>query len=125
LVRTNQIVNCIIIENAPDSIEELKQFARNTLKQVDYGFKTEKRKITSILLAVFLSFWTWLYTYKKDAWKFWVGLGLNALYIFIIFVLMAENVILPPMFLLVMVLGVWIWAIIDTAVKHEQWYKSY
>ena len=29
------------------------------------------------MLAVSLSWLTWLYTYKKDAWKFWFGLGLG------------------------------------------------
>src|SRR3989337_905778 len=38
--------------------------------------KGGKSKTVSVLLAVFLDFWTWLYTYKKDAWKFWVGVGL-------------------------------------------------
>lgn len=35
--------------------------------------KKGKERVASILLAVFLSFWTWLYTYKKDAWKFWTA----------------------------------------------------
>ena len=36
-----------------------------------------KSKTTAILLAVFLAFWMWIYTYKVDAWKFWLNLGLT------------------------------------------------
>jgi hypothetical protein len=34
LVKENQISNCLIIENAPDSMDELMQFAKNTFKQI-------------------------------------------------------------------------------------------
>lgn len=30
-----------------------------------------KDKTVTVLLAVFLAFWTWLYIYKMDGWKFW------------------------------------------------------
>ena len=30
-----------------------------------------KDKTVAVLLAVFLGLWTWVYTCKKDAWKFW------------------------------------------------------
>jgi hypothetical protein len=67
--------------------------------------------MVSVLLAVFLSFWTWLYTYKKDAVKFWiglvVGLGLG-------FFTMGITAIV-----------VWVWAIIDTAVKPDSFYQQY
>ncbi len=34
-----------------------------------------KSKTTSVLLAVFLSFWSYLYSYKQDKVKFWVSLA--------------------------------------------------
>jgi len=127
LVKTNQISDCVIIENVPDSIDELKQFAKNVFKQMpnDYVFETGKRKMISILLAVFLSFWTWLYTYKKDIWKFWIGLGISVLCLFIMVVVAIGNAISTPTFLWFFILGVWIWAIIDSVVKNIEWYKSY
>jgi TM2 domain-containing membrane protein YozV len=73
------------------------------------GF-TPKDKTVAVLLAVFLSFWTWLYTYKKDAWKFWLGLGLN---------LVGWAVLFIPNF------AIWIWAIVDVAVKPKEFYESY
>jgi len=37
------------------------------------GIETRNKNI-AILLSVLLSPWAWFYTYKKDAWKFWVSL---------------------------------------------------
>jgi hypothetical protein len=31
------------------------------------------KKSTAIILAVFFSFWSWLYTYKRDSLKFWLA----------------------------------------------------
>jgi hypothetical protein len=80
-----------------------------------------KSKVAAILLAVFLSFWTWLYTYREDGWKFWVGLGVSI-----------GNFVLSMatlgIWLLVAIpsgLGIWIWSIVDTAVKDDDWYASY
>ena len=90
-----------------------------------------KSKTTAVLLAVFLGGWTWLYTFKKDAWKFWVGLGLFVLAI-IIFLDYLDglnnydangNAILG--WYLIVSLGTRVWAIIDVAVKNSQWYGNY
>jgi hypothetical protein len=72
-------------------------------------------KGAAILLAVFLHFWAWLYTYKRDAWKFWVGLILEIIGL------------VTAIFLIgfVFIFGVWIWAIIDVSVKSESWYQLY
>jgi hypothetical protein len=37
----------------------------------------KKSKTTAVLLAVFLSYWTWLYSYKNDAIKFYLALSYN------------------------------------------------
>jgi hypothetical protein len=68
-----------------------------------------------VLLAVFLSFWTWLYTFQRDAAKFWWGLGLA------IFGLITALFIIGDFILL----GVWIWAIVDTAKKSDYWYQQF
>jgi len=80
-----------------------------------------KSKVASVLLAVFLGFWTWLYTYREDGWKFWVGLGVSI-----------GNFVLTLLTLGIWVLvaipaglGIWIWSIVDTAVKTDDWYASY
>ena len=68
-----------------------------------------KNKTTAVLLAIFLSFWAWVYTYKHDHQKFWIGL--------IISVGLSFTLIAP--------LLVWIWSIVDTASKDEKFYKKY
>lgn len=76
---------------------------------------TPKDKSVAVLLAVFLMAWTWVYTYKRDAWKFWVGgvaafIGAFTAILFVGFVLL---------------FGVWIWAIIDTATKPATYYQRF
>jgi hypothetical protein len=90
---------------------------------VSAGAQTQggKSKTASILLAVFLGFWTWLYTYKKDAWKFWVGLGLGILDI----VLIIATFGLSIFFTWIISFGIWVWAIVDVCVKDSKWYSSY
>jgi len=61
-----------------------------------------KDKQTAVVLAVFLSFWSWLYTFKQDKVKFWIGLILSAVGPFMLFL---------PNFI------VWVWAIVDQATK--------
>ncbi len=81
-----------------------------------------KSKTAAILLAVFLSFWTWLYTYQRDSSKFWIGLGVAVggwvLGVLLAFVFVGFILMLAP-------LGVWVWAIVDTATKPEQYYLRY
>ena len=103
-----------------------------------------KSKTTAVLLAVFLGFWAWLYTYKRNTWKFWGGLVLW-LPSFVIFNLGViphnaieynsngdyigsggvrfSNGIMYSVILILLVL--WIWAIVDTALKRDEWYWSY
>ena len=72
-------------------------------------------KGAAVLLAIFLSFWTWVYTYKRDAAKFWWGLVLAVVGTITAFFLIG----------VVILFGVWLWAIIDTATKSEYWYQQY
>lgn len=68
---------------------------------------TAKSKTTAVLLAVFLSFWTWCYTYKRDAWKFWLNLGLS------IATLSLWQLVAIP------------WAIIDAARRPASFYENF
>ena len=103
-----------------------------------------KAKTIAVLLAVFLGYWTWVYTYRKNAWKFWVGLaaGLPSFVIFNIGLiphnsveydangnylgwggLHFSNYVLFPA--LLVFLAVWIWAVIDVCLKKQNWYLTY
>ena len=66
-----------------------------------------KEKTVSVLLAVFLAQWTWLYTYKRDAALFWGNL---------------IAVILTGGF---WILVAWPWAIIHTCVRPESFYRQF
>ncbi len=66
-----------------------------------------KDKTVAILLAVFLGFFTWIYTYKKDAWKFWLNLALT------IITFGLWNPI------------AWVWAMVDSILKPSEFYKEF
>ena len=66
-----------------------------------------KTKSTAVVLVVLFGLFGWLYTYQRDAWKFWVNLGVA-----------------------IVTLGfwgvaAWIWAIVDAAVKPPEWYAGF
>jgi hypothetical protein len=94
---------------------------------------SRKSKIISILLAVFLTFFTWLYTFKRDGWKFWLGLVVSSLpgliaAIFLEFYIsdvswLPDDLLIALSYLLPM--AVWLWAIIDAATKKQEWYEHY
>jgi hypothetical protein len=74
-----------------------------------------KDKTVAILLAVFLSFWSWLYTYQRDKQKFWTGLVLG----------FGSAVLSFLIFPLVIPFGIWIWAIIDVCRKPDIYYRQF
>ena len=95
-------------------------------------------KIAAILLAVFTYHFTWLYTYDRNKTKFWIGYLVFAFYFTVIFSILTlpntgetpEASIIAPVILGVllgtaMMWGLWIWAIVDTASKSDDWYKDY
>jgi len=93
-----------------------------------------KNKSTAVLLSVFLSFWSWLYTYKKNSYKFWIGLGVFIFYIVCLglFSAISEStpgspnagIAIVPIFA-VLLTAIWIWAIVDNATKPQEWYQNY
>jgi hypothetical protein len=95
--------------------------------------KNGKSKAVSILLAVFLSYWTWLYTYKRNWWKFWLGLILSGLpsllaAVFLVFYIsnvswLPDNLIIAMAYILPFM--VWEWAITDSIIKKNEWYAQY
>ena len=80
------------------------------------AYVERKDKTVAIVLAVVLGFWTWLYTYKRDAWKFWLCLGLNMT---VFNPLWTWILGFAPNFAL------HIWAIVDVAMKPQQYYDYY
>jgi hypothetical protein len=66
-----------------------------------------RQKATAVVLAVLFGLFGWLYTYKRDAWKFWLNLALTVVTIGI------------------WGLIAWVWAIIDMAVRPSHWYEQF
>jgi hypothetical protein len=109
------------------------------------GGITPKNKVVAILLAVFFGFWAWLYTYGKNAKKFWISMGVNAV-IFIIILSYSCSIISNAMsynynqysmdyttgpiiglsiFVNLISFGIWIWALVDNAAKPDSFYTKY
>lgn len=95
-----------------------------------------KSKTTAVVLSIFFSFWSWLYTYKRNAWKFWLGIflvvpavvGYISLFIYELnsWSWGADYWFAPAFYLcLAIPVVVWLWAIIDNAVRGSEFYKQY
>ena len=91
------------------------EHAGSTYPPVSESPSEPKSKGVAVVLAVLLAFWTWLYTYKVNAAKFWAGLALTVLGIF----LWTAFIGLP------ILLAVWFWAVIDTASHSRRWFAHY
>ena len=69
----------------------------------------KKSKSTAIVLAVIFSYFTYIYTYKYNSWKFWLCFLLN-LFLF-------WTIIVPII--------TWICVIIDMAMTPEELFTDY
>jgi hypothetical protein len=77
-----------------------------------------KKKGVALVLAIFFSFFTWLYTFKRDSKKFFIGLGAWILVIILSFVGVG-------FFLGILMFAIWIWGIVDVTRKNDEWYRSF
>ena len=84
--------------------------------------RPDKSKVVSVLLAVFFSFWAWLYTYKFDVNKFWIGASVNLFSLLFLMNLFGADLI-PLGF--IGTLGIYVWAIVDTSMKEEKLLEKY
>jgi hypothetical protein len=114
-----------------------------------------KNKTTAVLLAVFLGFWSWLYTFKINKTKFFIGLGAG----FVAWIMQVTSLLLnaddidyyagcidyygadlvqalaecasyQPDYTLAFLagsitFGIWLWALIDNARKPASFYQEY
>ena len=79
------------------------------------GVPGSKDKTVALLLAIFLGHWTWLYTYETDQQKFWIATG--------VWVLGLILTVVGIGFLIL--LGIYIWSIVDVAQKSNAWFADY
>jgi len=84
--------------------------------------KYNKTKMSAILIAIFLGIFAWLYTIKKSASKFIVGFfvpfGIFSIY------LITDLIFFMWLFFLAS-FAMWLWALIDMAIKPETFYANY
>jgi hypothetical protein len=105
---------------------------------------TAKSKTTAVLLAVFLSGWSWLYTYMVNKKKFWTFIG--GIVVIVISDVLAyrgahtvqncdsfgfctqQLVGVKSGFIILSLLVavvIWVWAIVDNATKSQSWYDGF
>jgi len=80
-----------------------------------------KSKVASILLAIFLGNWTWLYTYREDGAKFWIALTV----LVVGFILSLATLGIGFVLYIPASLGIWIWSIVDAVSRTDEWYANY
>ena len=114
-----------------------------------------KSKTTAVVLSVFLSFWSWLYTFKINKTKFFIGLGAG----FVAWIMQITSLLInaddidyyagcidyngadlvqalavcasiQPDYTLAFLagfitFGIWLWALIDNAKKPASFYQDY
>jgi RNA polymerase subunit RPABC4/transcription elongation factor Spt4 len=100
-----------------------------------------KSKTTAVLMAIFLSAWTWVYTWKVNSKKFLFALCLWVVQIIITFVAAgaaASKLVCTPggacsirsgsagiiIVAWLIGFGIWVWAIVDASTKSQAYYAS-
>lgn len=68
-----------------------------------------KSKGAMLALAIFFGHWAWLYTYRYDAWKFWLCTILN--------LVLFWTIVVP--------LTTWVLAILNAAMYDEEVLETY
>lgn len=86
-------------------------------------------KTMAIIFAVFFSYMVWLYTYEKNSNKFWIAFGVST---FGNIVNNASNntpdnsgLTAVAGLVALGVLGIYVWGIVDAAIKDQSWYDNY
>ena len=103
-------------------------YCRSEIKNIEVESKKEpivvhaKTKMSAILLVIFLGLFSWLYTWKKSASKFLVSFFV-LLGILIIYSMWSSIIIL--WLLSFASIAMWLWALIDTAIKPDSFYTNY
>jgi hypothetical protein len=85
-----------------------------------------KSKTTAVLLAVFLGFWSYLYTFKADAKIFWTSIVVPPAFVLLIVMISEGRVIGLHLLMAVFVSAIFaIVAIIRQATRPESWFAEY
>jgi len=132
--------NAVICVNCGIQVKEVKT---SPVKE-NADNPPEKNKSVAIVLAIFLNFWSWLYTYKKDFKKFWIYLGSSIVLIPVLIVaymaMLTDSNITQQLQPTGFGWGLWvfatwsvffanlsafIWALCNSIIRPESFYKNY
>ncbi len=96
----------------------------DTASKTDAWFKTHattRKKTLAVTLSVLVGPWTWLYTYSKDNWKFWLSILVGYGFVLI-------NALTGiPYFMAVWIVGcltIWVVSIVTAARRNQNWYEA-
>jgi len=85
-----------------------------------------KSKTVAIILAILFSFFSWLYTYKKNINKFLISILANLILLNLVGYFKIEAAINTLIWLIILLFVViWIWAIVDNARRPNSFYENY
>jgi len=82
-----------------------------------------KNKMSAVILAIFAGLFSWLYTYKKNAAKFWISISI--IIAFWVFYGSTNWNLLVGIFVSIVNFGIWLWVLIDNAIKPDIFYDNY
>ena len=63
----------VFCEHCGTKLKDIQEYQHKPVQNTAYPV-SPKSKAVAITLAVIFGFWSWLYTYRRDAKKFWVYL---------------------------------------------------
>jgi RNA polymerase subunit RPABC4/transcription elongation factor Spt4 len=109
--------------------------------QKGFNVSGGKSKTAAVLMAIFLSAWTWVYTWKVNSKKFLTALCLWVVQIIISIVGVSEaanKLVCTPggacsfrsgsagilLFAWLIGFGIWVWAIVDASIKSQAYYAG-
>ncbi|MHB8277404.1 MAG: zinc-ribbon domain-containing protein [Candidatus Humimicrobiaceae bacterium] len=94
---------------------QIKPLQNTTAKQEVITIPKSRR--VALWLVLFLGFFSWLYTFRKDWWKFLISLAISFILSFV--VRKNESV--------AFIIGaiIYLWPVIDVTVRKESFYENY
>ncbi|MCL4386444.1 MAG: zinc ribbon domain-containing protein [Cyanobacteria bacterium] len=90
---------------------------QNSVTKSEAISTTPKSRRVALWLVLFLGFFSWLYTFRKDWWKFLISCVIFFILLFVIRRNEAAAFIIGAI--------VYLWPVIDVTVRKESFYENY
>jgi len=111
-----------------------KSIDKKVLEEKKLKGLNPKSKSAAVILSIFFSFWSWLYTYKINFKKFWIIFSIFFAYLIGIISISVQfdpaNIFTKYgtwiwLFWLLYSGSVWLWALLDNSLKPTSFYVNY